>query len=27
MNNIKLDDKEPELVVVNASTSGFSLVN
>ena len=27
MNNIKLDDKEPELVVVNATTSGFSLVN
>ena len=27
MNNIKLDDNEPELVVVNASTSGFSLVN
>ena len=27
MNNIKLDDKEPELVVVNASASGFSLVN
>ena len=27
MNNIKLDDKEPELVVVNATSSGFSLVN
>jgi hypothetical protein len=27
MNNIKLDDKEPEIVVVNASASGFSLVN
>ena len=27
MNNIKLDDKEPELVVVNANASGFSLVN
>ena len=27
MNNIKLDDKEPELVVVNASASGFSRVN
>jgi len=26
MNNIKLDDKEPELVVVK-TTSGFSLVN
>ena len=27
MNNIKLDDKEPELVVVEATASGFSLVN
>ena len=27
MNNIKLDDNEPELVVVNATSSGFSLVN
>ena len=27
MNNIKLDDKEPDLVVVNATSSGFSLVN
>ena len=27
MKNIKLDDKEPELVVVEATASGFSLVN
>ena len=27
MNNIKLDDKEPTIAVVNASASGFSLVN
>ena len=27
MNNIKLDDKEPEIVVVEATASGFSLVN
>jgi hypothetical protein len=27
MNNIKLDDNEPELVVVEATASGFSLVN
>ena len=28
MNNINLDDKEPELTVfVNTSASGFSLVN
>ena len=27
MNNIKLDDKEPEIAVVSATASGFSLVN
>ena len=27
MNNIKLDDKEPDIAVVSATASGFSLVN
>ena len=27
MNNIKLDDNEPTVAVVNATASGFSLVN